>query len=73
MVSSHFSPGDEIGPILDRCTAPMAAIALTAFAQPHDRAQALATGFQEHLIKPVSPYDLVRTLRMLAMPASTPS
>ncbi|MGN6141647.1 MAG: PAS domain-containing protein [Ralstonia sp.] len=54
-------------------TAPMAAIALTAFAQPHDRAQALATGFQEHLIKPVSPYDLVRTLRMLAMPASTPS
>lgn len=53
--------------------APMAAIALTAFAQPHDRAQALATGFQEHLIKPVSPYDLVRTLRMLAMPVSTTS
>ena len=50
--------------------APMAAIALTAFAQPHDRARALATGFQEHLIKPVSPYDLVRTLRMLAMPVS---
>jgi CheY-like chemotaxis protein/anti-sigma regulatory factor (Ser/Thr protein kinase) len=52
---------------------PMAAIALTAFAQPHDRAQALATGFQEHLIKPVSPYDLVRTLRMLAMPAASVS
>jgi CheY-like chemotaxis protein len=47
--------------------APMAAIALTAFAQPHDRARALASGFQEHLIKPVSPYDLVRTLRTLAM------
>ncbi|MCO5400581.1 PAS domain-containing protein [Ralstonia soli] len=45
---------------------PMAAIALTAFAQPHDRARALASGFHEHLIKPVSPYDLVRTLRTLA-------
>lgn len=44
----------------------IAAIALTAFAQPHDRARALASGFQEHLIKPVSPYDLVRTLRTLA-------
>lgn len=53
--------------------APMVAIALTAFAQPHDRARALATGFQEHLIKPVSPYDLVRTLRTLAMPVSTAS
>ncbi|CAJ0704549.1 hybrid sensor histidine kinase/response regulator [Ralstonia holmesii] len=59
----HLPPG----------AAPMAAIALTAFAQPHDRAQALATGFQEHLIKPVSPYDLVRTLRMLAMSVSTTS
>lgn len=47
--------------------APMAAIALTAFAQPHDRARALASGFQEHLVKPVSPHDLVRTLRSLAM------
>ncbi|PLC42577.1 hybrid sensor histidine kinase/response regulator [Ralstonia pickettii] len=53
--------------------APMVAIALTAFAQPHDRARALATGFQEHLIKPVSPYDLVRTLRTLAMSVSTAS
>jgi len=47
---------------------PIAAIALTAFAQPHDRARALASGFQEHLVKPVSPYDLVRTLRALAAP-----
>ncbi|WP_347333621.1 response regulator, partial [Ralstonia pseudosolanacearum] len=42
------------------------AIALTAFAQPHDRARALASGFQEHLSKPVSPRDLVRALRTLA-------
>ncbi|AXV84669.1 MULTISPECIES: PAS domain-containing protein [Ralstonia solanacearum species complex] len=42
------------------------AIALTAFAQPHDRARALANGFQEHLSKPVSPRDLVRALRTLA-------
>ena len=52
---------------LPASAAPIIAIALTAFAQPHDRARALATGFQEHLTKPVSPYDLVRTLRMLAM------
>lgn len=52
-------------------TPPMTAIALTAFAQPHDRARALASGFQEHLIKPVSPYDLVRTLRTLAMVRAT--
>ncbi len=45
---------------------PIAAIALTAFAQPEDRARALACGFHEHLVKPVSPYDLVRTLRTLA-------
>ncbi|HJV94883.1 MAG TPA: ATP-binding protein, partial [Albitalea sp.] len=45
---------------------PIAAIALTAFAQPEDRARALASGFHEHLVKPVSPYDLVRTLRTLA-------
>ncbi len=45
--------------------APIAAVALTAFAQPDDRARALASGFQEHLVKPVSPYDLVRTLRNL--------
>lgn len=50
---------------------PMAAIALTAFAQPHDRARALASGFQEHLIKPVSPYDLVRTLRTLTKLGAT--
>ncbi|MGH1510674.1 hybrid sensor histidine kinase/response regulator [Ralstonia solanacearum] len=42
------------------------AIALTAFAQPHDRARALANGFQAHLSKPVSPRDLVRALRTLA-------
>lgn len=45
---------------------PIAAIALTAFAQPEDRARALASGFHEHLVKPVSPHDLVRTLRTLA-------
>jgi len=47
--------------------APIAAVALTAFAQPDDRARALASGFQEHLVKPVSPYDLVRTLRNLTL------
>lgn len=46
--------------------APIEAIALTAFAQPDDRVRALASGFHEHLVKPVSPHDLVRALRVLA-------
>ncbi len=47
-------------------TPPIAAIALTAFAQPDDRVRALASGFHEHLVKPVSPHDLVRALRVQA-------
>lgn len=45
---------------------PIVAIALTAFAQPDDRVRALSSGFQAHLVKPVSPYDLVCTLRHLS-------
>ncbi len=34
---------------------PMVAIALTAYASPHDRTQALAAGFDLHVAKPVDP------------------
>jgi CheY-like chemotaxis protein len=35
------------------------AIALTAYARPEDRRQALAAGFQEYLTKPVDPTRLI--------------
>jgi signal transduction histidine kinase/CheY-like chemotaxis protein len=38
------------------------AIALTAYATPDDRAQALAAGFQIHLAKPVEPEKLVASI-----------
>ena len=38
------------------------AVALTAFASPADRAQALSLGFEAHLAKPASPRDVARTV-----------
>jgi CheY-like chemotaxis protein len=46
------------------------AIALTAFASQADREQALATGFDVHLTKPVSPGDLTRTVAKLVKQAA---
>jgi PAS domain S-box-containing protein len=42
------------------------AIALTALARLEDRGQALASGFQVHLSKPVEPAELVSAVAMLA-------
>jgi two-component system, chemotaxis family, CheB/CheR fusion protein len=41
------------------------AVALTAFAHNDDRARALAAGFQEHVAKPVDPYELTGILARL--------
>lgn len=38
------------------------AIALTAYASPDDRAQALAAGFQMHLAKPIEPETLISSI-----------
>jgi PAS domain S-box-containing protein len=38
------------------------ALALTAYAKPQDREQALKAGFQAHLKKPIEPIDLVREI-----------
>jgi signal transduction histidine kinase len=38
------------------------AIALTAFARDEDKKEALAAGFQQHLVKPVNPTELVTTV-----------
>ena len=42
------------------------AIALTAYARPEDRVQALRAGFQMHIAKPVEPNELIVTVANLA-------
>ncbi len=46
-------------------SAQVPAIALTAYAQPKDRVQALRAGFQTHLAKPVEPAALIRAIASL--------
>jgi PAS domain S-box-containing protein len=41
------------------------AIALTAFARLQDRVEALAAGFQDHLVKPIEPSSLIRSIASL--------
>lgn len=41
---------------------PLAAIALTAFSRPEDRARALGSGFDAHLAKPFQPHLLVAAI-----------
>jgi signal transduction histidine kinase/CheY-like chemotaxis protein len=45
---------------------PLPAVALTAFGSDHDRLQALAAGYAEHIPKPISPDALVRTVAAAA-------
>jgi CheY-like chemotaxis protein len=45
------------------------AIALTAFARMEDRAQALASGFQDHLVKPLDPNSLIARVAALSRAA----
>jgi PAS domain S-box-containing protein len=46
------------------------AIALTAFARMEDRAEALAAGFQDHLIKPLDPQTLISRVAALRGPGA---
>ena len=47
------------------------AIALTAFARNEDRSEALAAGFQDHLIKPLEPQTLLTRIAFLRMSGRT--
>ena len=49
------------------------AIALTAFAEPKDRNEAFAAGFQEYLTKPVDESVLTSTVARLVEKGSSPS
>lgn len=44
-------------------SAPVFAVALTAYARAEDRAQALEAGFQVHVPKPVEPIELVQLIK----------
>jgi PAS domain S-box-containing protein len=46
------------------------AVALSAYARPEDRIQALQAGYQTHLAKPVEPAELVAVIASLASNAS---
>ena len=41
------------------------ALALTAYARPEDRGRAMQAGFQEHLVKPIDPVQLVEAVATL--------
>jgi CheY-like chemotaxis protein len=46
------------------------ALALTAFARNQDRADALAAGFQDHVVKPIDPTTLISCVSRLRLPQS---
>jgi PAS domain S-box-containing protein len=48
------------------------AIALTAFSRAKDRNEALAAGFQDHLVKPLDPQRLVSRVATLCRPGKGP-
>jgi len=47
------------------------ALALTAFARMQDRADALAAGFQDHVVKPLDPSALISRVASLRLPRSS--
>jgi len=46
------------------------AIALTAYARQEDRSEALAAGFQDHIVKPLDPQTLISRVASLCNPAA---
>ena len=49
------------------------AAALTAYARSEDRAQALQSGFEMHLAKPIDPVELIAAVKALARRRAAPS
>jgi CheY-like chemotaxis protein len=48
----------------------LAAVAVSAYARPDDRARAIAAGFDGYMSKPVDPAELVRTLTAVLLGAT---
>jgi CheY-like chemotaxis protein len=73
LVSDIGMPGEDGYSLIRRIRAlgveaggGLPSVALTAFTRPEDRARALTAGFTVHMGKPVSPTELVTTLKNLA-------
>jgi CheY-like chemotaxis protein len=73
LVSDIGMPGEDGYSLIRRIRAlgveaggGLPSVALTAFTRPEDRVRALTAGFTVHMGKPVSPADLVNTLKNLA-------
>ena len=76
LVADIGMPGEDGHALLQRVRALPAerggatpAIALTAYASPQDRLDALRTGFQMHVPKPVTPTELATVVASLVAPA----
>jgi CheY-like chemotaxis protein len=63
LVADLGLPGEDGYALLARIRAmfpQIPALALTAYARPTDRDRTLAAGFQQHVVKPVDPNDLLQ-------------
>jgi CheY-like chemotaxis protein len=76
LVADIGMPGEDGYALLQRVRALPAerggatpAIALTAYASPQDRLDALRTGFQMHVPKPVTPAELAIAVASVVAPA----
>src|SRR5215469_5842863 len=65
-----FSLMRRIRALNDSHKSGVAAVALTAYARMEDRTEAIRSGFQNHLPKPVEPMELLAVVRSLANPRS---
>jgi len=65
-----FSLMRRIRGLNDTHKSAVAAVALTAYARMEDRTEAIRSGFQNHLPKPVEPAELLAVVRSLANPRS---
>ena len=63
------SDGYIVGSVLRQsgATASAKLIAVTGFGGPQNRLKALAAGFDEHLVKPVDPQDLLHKMQRRAL------
>jgi len=72
LVSDLAMPGEDGYALIHRLreagvdVRTMPAVALTAFAGPHERRRALLAGFQVQMAKPVDPYELIAAVASLA-------
>jgi len=76
LVSDIGLPGDDGYALIQRIrererqreSGLLPAIGLTAYARPEDREQALVSGFQAHVAKPVEPSELLAVIARFARP-----